>query len=147
MATPGRTYLDSRLTVKPFELPLTREQFARALEAGHRRAILHARQCGVDGLQDLIVDACLHYKVHDPQCEADRWTWMIELIEAADLVAFVASEFMRRVGEVSPGWLCYDLHLRCDVAASLMERGCAGTMPGRGNRVLELPDTGSFSAL
>lgn len=66
----------------PFTLPLDHEAFRLALQRGHGRAILHARQYGIADRIDDVVHACLHNLSYDPQCEDDRAEWMLQLVDA-----------------------------------------------------------------
>ena len=73
------------VNIKAPELPLSREAFRRALATGHGRALRHVREFGVDGLEDDLVDACLHNRVFDTQCEDGREEWLFQLIGTARL--------------------------------------------------------------
>ncbi|MCG3129450.1 MAG: hypothetical protein FLDDKLPJ_00177 [Phycisphaerae bacterium] len=60
--------------------PLTREQFADGLAKGQGRARMHIERHGAMGMEDLIVDACLHNKAYDGQIESDRADALADLI-------------------------------------------------------------------
>ncbi len=68
-----------------FQLPLAREQFAAALHTGHGRAPLHVGQCGAQGFEDLVLDACTRSLVFDEQSEGTRAGWLSSLLEHAGL--------------------------------------------------------------
>ncbi len=57
---------------------LSREEFEAALQRGHGRAFLHVRAYGLQNVADLLLDACLHDKAYDPQCEDSRAKWLLE---------------------------------------------------------------------
>jgi hypothetical protein len=69
----------------PFNLPLTREQFASALRKGQGRALLHVKRCGVAGFEDLVVQACTHSLVFDTQSEGTRGWWLFNLLGLAGM--------------------------------------------------------------
>jgi len=78
--------LDPRVEEFPsFCIPLTREQFAAALCKGQGRAVLHVKQCGITGFEDLLLDACVHSRVFDAQSEGTRGEWLFRLLESAGL--------------------------------------------------------------
>jgi hypothetical protein len=60
---------------------LTREQFADAVSKGLGRAMLHVKQYGLDGIADILLDACIHNKVYDVQCEDSRAIWLIGMFK------------------------------------------------------------------
>ena len=106
----------------PPAYPLTREQFAEALAKGLGRAHLHVQRHGAAGVDDLILDACLHNRAYDPECEDERAPWLADLIDAAGLQgqilpALLAS--LRDMGE-APHW---DRVQRCGLAAQFAGRG------------------------
>jgi len=55
---------------------LTKEQFADAISKGLGRAALHVKHYGLDDVADILLDACLHNKVYDTQCEDSRGNWL-----------------------------------------------------------------------
>ncbi len=65
--------------------PLTREQFEVALVRGLGRAQMHVARHGAKGLEDLILDSCLHNRAYDAQCECERAGWVFDLVLAAGL--------------------------------------------------------------
>ncbi len=61
--------------------PLTLQEFADALRKGLGRAVLHLKAYGASGLQDTLLDACLHELSYDPQLEESRADWLMLLLE------------------------------------------------------------------
>jgi hypothetical protein len=109
------------LSNTPYSLPLTRDEFAAALRKGHGRALQQVARCGALGFDDLIVNACLHDKRFDPQCESDRTSWMIEIMDAADLGAVVCRKLVESLSAgVESFW---DTNRLCGFAAVLARRG------------------------
>lgn len=61
-------------------LPLNREAFADALRKGKGRAVQHIRAHGDVGVEDLLLEACLHSQSHDPQSEGYRSHWLMGML-------------------------------------------------------------------
>lgn len=72
--------------------PLGREAFVRALATGHGRAMIQVERYGSDGLRDEILDAAIHPKVYDSQCNGHGATWLARMCGMAKLVDRVISE-------------------------------------------------------
>ena len=105
----------------PPTFPLTRDQFAEALAKGLGRAHLHLQRHGGAGLEDLVLDACLHERAYDPQCEEDRGHWLAALTSAAGLEGAILPalvESLRGLGDVGE----WDRFHRCSVAAQFAAR-------------------------
>ncbi len=107
----------------PPTYPLTRDQFARALTYGLGRARLHIDRHGATGIEDLIVDACVHDRTFDPLCEHERAPWMFELAVAAGIEGDVALGIAGVQGESGGDRLWAQLPHRCKIAARLAARG------------------------
>ena len=109
---------------KPFTLPLDRERFEAAVRKGHGRALMHVSRYGASGVEHVIVDACVHNKAFDPQCETGRAEWMLQLCEAAGMSAQTVVAQLR-VGLTRPAdsGAFWDLTQLCEVAAILASRG------------------------
>jgi hypothetical protein len=84
--------------------PLTKAEFTDALIKGKGRALLHLRQFGEEGLQDILLQASLHDQGYDVQVEGDRGDWMMDIIDATSapefyfhqvLAAFLANDIGR----------------------------------------------------
>ena len=102
--------------------PLTREQFAHALAAGLGRARLHVDRCGAAGMEDLILEACLHNRAYDRQCEGDRSDWLDQLVVAAGLEQQVLAALADSLSHSVEGeW--WDTELQCRLARCLAARG------------------------
>lgn len=55
---------------------LSKDEFSAALRKGQGRALLHVKQYGLEGVADLILEACIHNQVYDQQIEAGRGDWL-----------------------------------------------------------------------
>lgn len=112
----------TRLVEGPFKLPLDRAAFADALRKGHGRAMMHVREHGAAGLDDFIVDACVHDPTYDTQCEPERWPWMMEVVDAANLWDLAAPEVVKAIDSSTERDEPDVFHL-CNLAAELAKRG------------------------
>src|SRR5207247_899005 len=81
----------------PFKLPLDREQFVSALQKGQGRALLHIRKVGLADLDQSILDACLHDRAYDPQCEGDRTDWLMEIVDATGAAERIAQTLIPKL--------------------------------------------------
>jgi hypothetical protein len=70
-------------------LPLAKASFAAALRTGHGRAIQHIENHGSNGLEDMIIEACVACLSYDPQLEAERAPWLVSIVDRAKLSAEV----------------------------------------------------------
>lgn len=55
---------------------LSREAFARALRHGRGCVVTHLRDHSMDGVEDLVLAACIEDQSHDRQCEDSRADWL-----------------------------------------------------------------------
>lgn len=60
--------------------PLSRTEFADALRKGKGRVVQHVRTHGDAGVEDLLLEACLHCQSHDPQSEGYRSDWLMGML-------------------------------------------------------------------
>jgi hypothetical protein len=83
--------------------PLTPEQFRNAIQKGLGRALLHVREYGTAGVEEIIVDGCIHNLSYDAQTEGSRAEWMLTFIEAGSDRAFFHDRIIAAV-EHSEDW-------------------------------------------
>lgn len=113
--------------VQPPTFPLARSVFSNALRSGHGRALEHVNTFGADGLQDLIVEACMTSLTYDPQCEAERAPWLFSLVESANLKSQVIQTIATTLSE-PPSADDRDMEQR---SALLKELASAGSQEAR----------------
>jgi hypothetical protein len=58
---------------------LNRVEFADALRKGQGRAMLHVMHFGLEEVNDLVLEACLHNQVYDQQLESGRGDWLFSM--------------------------------------------------------------------
>jgi hypothetical protein len=111
------------MSQRPFSIPLNKSAFISALHKGQGRALMHTRATGLGGIEDAIIDACLHDRSYDPQVDGDRSAWLVDLLESAPNGAKIASEIIR--GLDAPVEEFWDACQRCHLARVYAERGNA----------------------
>lgn len=62
-------------------MPLTLSEFRDALTKGTGRAVAYVRNAPAAEVREALLDACLHCKAYDAQCEGMRVDWLYHLIE------------------------------------------------------------------
>lgn len=62
-------------------MPLTPSEFRDALTKGTGRAVAYVRNAPAAEVREALLDACLHCKAYDAQCEGMRVDWLYHLIE------------------------------------------------------------------
>ncbi|MDQ1923225.1 hypothetical protein [Massilia pseudoviolaceinigra] len=60
---------------------LSRDAFAVALRHGRGAAVMHVQEYGLDGVEDLVLAACLENQTYDSQCEGSRAAWIYSLFK------------------------------------------------------------------
>lgn len=106
-----------------FTLPLDREAFRLALQSGQGRALMHVREHGAAGIEDLIVEACVTCQSYDPQCEDNRARWLTELIKAGDLQSEVRSTIITALRSDPKSASFWDVLQQCRLAWWYAEDG------------------------
>jgi hypothetical protein len=95
-------------------------EFQRALALGLGRAVLHLRDHGAYSYREVILDACLHNKAHDPQVEGSRARYMWEIMSESGEMAFYADAVIRSLWEEEDDW---DTPQRFEIARLLAQSG------------------------
>ena len=78
---------------------LSKEEFFTALKRGHGRAFLHAKNFGLAGVADLVLEACLKNPVYDRQCESSRAAWLYSLFAGTKEYPRLASAILSALQE------------------------------------------------
>ena len=69
--------MSRNIAAKKPMMRLTRKAFSSSLRKGLGRALLYANQYGIDAVNDIVLDACLHNLSYDRQCESSRARWLL----------------------------------------------------------------------
>jgi len=99
---------------------LTREQFADAVSKGLGRAMIHVKQHGLDDIADILLDACVHNKVYDLQCEGSRASWLFGMFKDRTEYPTFRDSILRALESETN---CADLCQMCDLAKEMALNG------------------------
>ena len=121
--TAARVTIGCPMSESAFNIPLTPAQFVSALHKGQGRALLHVRAAGLADSENAVVDACLHDRAYDPQCEGDRTPWLMEIIDASGAAARIAQRLIPELDHA--GEQLWNATQRCRIARELARRGHA----------------------
>lgn len=73
------------------------------------------------GLEEIVLDACLHDRAYDPQCEGDRTSWLMEIIDASGAESLVLKALISQRESLSD--TDWDATQRCRILRELALRG------------------------
>lgn len=62
---------------------LTPDEFAKALRQGRGAALMHVLAHGLEGVEELVLKACLEEQAYDAQCEGHRASWLYRMFKGA----------------------------------------------------------------
>jgi hypothetical protein len=128
-------------TFPSFSIPLNHQQFVAALHKGHGRALMHVRAVGLSDLKDSIVDACLHARAYDPQCDGDRSRWLIDLVDACGPGSGIEAILVEQADALTDEF--WDAMQRCAILRELVRRGHSGARASLYRCLREWPDCGN----
>ena len=94
--------------------------FERTVRLGLGRAVLHLRERDSHPYREIILDACLHNKAHDPQIEGTRAEYAMDLLRSSGEPEFYATRIIRSLAEEASHW--DEVH-RFRIARLLAEAG------------------------
>ncbi len=82
--------------------------------------MLHVKRYGLGSIADILLDACIHNKVYDTQCEDSRAKWLFEMIkDRAEYPTFRDSILKALESEEK----CADLSQMCEMAKEMALNG------------------------
>ncbi len=113
--------------IQHFTLPLSPEAFTDALHKGLGRAMQHARTCGLAGLEQIVIDACLHDHAYDPQLEDQRADWLMNMIFSAKSQDRIVPELLSHLADPCDDYR--DSKQRSQIALGLTHRGIGSARP------------------
>lgn len=99
---------------------LTKNEFAIALKRGHGRARIHVDKYGLEGIEEIVLNACLKAPNYDSQCESSKSEWLFEMFQNTDkLPSFTIAilEALKTETDI------YDLQHLCEFAYQIAENG------------------------
>lgn len=99
---------------------LARKAFWDALVKGQGRAVLHAREYGIEDRCDLMLEACVHNQTYDPQCESRREAWLLSLIDGSPCYRDIRTAVLAALETETDNW---DLRHLCGLAKEIAAKG------------------------
>lgn len=103
---------------------LSREEFQEALIKGHGRAVMHVKQYGLDGVDDILLNACLHNITFSTQETSSRSSWLLDMFKSTPYYNGFAQQIFSTLQHVSiPDDNYYDSEQLCELVADLALNG------------------------
>lgn len=81
---------------------LSRREFARAIKLGLGRAVLHVRDYGDKGIEDILKEAMLCNYVFDLQFESDRCLWLYSMLCHTGRLRYYVEYFYKKINGSTP---------------------------------------------
>ncbi len=88
--------------------------FRTMLQRGRGCALMHVLEYGLDGVEDIVLQACLCNQAHDPQSERGRVPWLYRMFKDAPSYDRFSTAILAALPETSE---VYDQEQLCDLAA------------------------------
>jgi hypothetical protein len=117
---------------------LNNHDFAIALVQGLGRAKLHVVDHGLEDVADLVLDACLHDRSYDPQCEGNRADWLFSLFYGSTEYPMFQQKILEALAVETHTW---DLLQLCRLAKEMGIADDTGARQALKKRVLEIART------
>ncbi len=76
---------------------LGKRAFARALRHGLGSAHLHVKEYGDEGVENILIDACLTDLVYDRQADSGRARWLARMLDASGRIEYYASKILEAI--------------------------------------------------
>lgn len=99
---------------------LSRARFEEALRDGRGAALAHTLAYGLDGLSDLVLNACLVNQAYDPQCEGGRAPWLYEMFRGSPVYPEFSAAIQAALRDIRDE---YSLEQMCDLAGLMAVDG------------------------
>ncbi len=100
---------------------LSKREFARAIKFGLGRAVLHVRDYGDKGVEDILKEAMLHNYVFDMQFESDRCSWLYSILSLTGRLRSYVDFFYQTVCNTVPSE--YDMRQQLVLAGIFFSLG------------------------
>lgn len=98
---------------------LTVSEFSQALKIGLGRALLHVRDHGDEGVEEVLSQALLTYTAHDKQMESTRSYWLTRIVSLTGNCGGYSEKFVRSIEQKET----HDRSQCLDVAETFFDRG------------------------
>lgn len=95
-------------------------EFQRILTLGLGRAVLYLRNHDAHPYREIILDASLHNRAHDPQVEGSRASYMLDVMRASGDISLFADAVLQSLSNADDDW---DTLQRFQLARLLAQNG------------------------
>lgn len=99
---------------------LAPEVFRTMLQRGRGSALMHVLAYGLDGVEDIVLQACLCNQVYDPQCEDPRAPWLYRMFKDTQQYARFSAAIVATLPLATED---YDQDQLCGLAALMGAHG------------------------
>lgn len=119
-----------------YQLPLSQDEFKKALKLGLGRALHTVERNGLDSYREAFLAGCLESQVFDRECEEGRWEWLSRFFSGAP--EWLSSPLYLKMCQLDPE-LESSRQQWCKLCLLLAQRGSAEAREAlyRGFRVLD----------
>jgi hypothetical protein len=86
-------FMDSKFSIAQ----LSRNSFALAIQKGLGRALMHVLEYGLNGVDDIVLDACLHNYCYDTPIDSDRANWLFRMFANSEYYSKFSNEIIAQL--------------------------------------------------
>jgi hypothetical protein len=119
---------------------LNKEEFAFALQKGLGRTLLHVKQQGLCGIDDLVLQACLHNQAWDAQAEGNKSEWLFSMFYETSFYTQFCEAIFTALGIETDTW---NLDQLFGLALEVARHGNANALDKIKERALKIAVTPS----
>jgi hypothetical protein len=101
-------------------IKLNTGEFSKALCEGRGAALMHVMEHGLEGIEDLVLAACLEEQAYDAQCEGHRALWLYRMFKDAPEYAFFRQRIIAELADISEESSAEQL---CELACLMAQSG------------------------
>lgn len=102
---------------------LSRNEFEDAIKKGLGRAALHAQHYGLEGIDDIMLNACLHDLSYDPQCSDERAQWPQGMIKNSSFYDDFVKKIALALEQAADDDESHDCKQICELLAEMGQQG------------------------
>lgn len=96
--------------------------FATMLRHGRGLALMQVLEHGLNGIEEIVLQACLSDQAYDPQCESTRAPWLYQMFKGSPQHAHFSAEILSALNRTTAHW---DLVQLCELVAEMAIDGDA----------------------
>jgi len=119
---------------------LGKDEFASAIRKGLGRALIHVSHYGLNDIDDLVLDACIHNYCYDIQVEPSRAEWLFQMFGKSEHYSKFSELILDRLKTESDS---YNLKQLCSIAKEMAMNGDEDARKGLRECVFKIAKTAS----